>query len=74
MSKKVKKLEGELKEGNEEKGEYGKKYEILEWKLSQKEQELERKETEWKKERVRINKMWEERVENLKKTTNLTQP
>ena len=34
MSKKVKKLEGELKEGNEEKGEYGKKYEIMEWKLS----------------------------------------
>ena len=34
MTKKMKKLEAEMKEYNEEKGDRDKKYEILEWRLS----------------------------------------
>jgi hypothetical protein len=35
---------------------------MLEWKLSEKEKVIEKKESEWKKERDRITKMWEDRL------------
>jgi len=35
---------------------------MLEWKLSEKEKVMDKKENEWKKERERLSKMWEERL------------
>lgn len=68
MTKKIKKYETELKEANEEKAESTKRAEISEWKLSQKTEAMERRENEWKKQKARINKMWEDRIEAIKKS------
>lgn len=40
---------------------------MLEWKLNEKEKVIDKKEGEWKKERERISKMWEERLDAAKK-------
>ena len=40
---------------------------MVEWKLSEKEKEVERKQSEWKKDKERGNKMWEERFDAMKK-------
>lgn len=68
MNKKIKKLETQIKEISEEKAEFGKRAQISEWKLSQKNQEMERKESEWRKEKTRLTKMWEDRLQTMKKS------
>jgi hypothetical protein len=40
---------------------------MMEWKLSEKEKELERKDAEARKEKERIGKMWEERFSAMQK-------
>ena len=40
---------------------------MIEWKLAEKEKELDRKEGEWKKEKDRNNRVWEDRFEAMKK-------
>lgn len=68
QTKKIKKLEADLKEMNEDKAESIKRAEISEWKLTQKNEVIERRENEWKKQKSRLNKMWEDRLEAIKKS------
>lgn len=68
QTKKIKKLEADLKEMNEDKAESIKRAEISEWKLTQKNEVIERRENEWKKQKARLNKMWEDRLEAIKKS------
>jgi hypothetical protein len=51
-----------LKEILEERREGDKRVEVAEWRLKEKEEEAERKAIEWRKEKDRINRMWEERL------------
>ena len=53
---------------NEDKAESIKRAEISEWKLTQKNEVIERRENEWKKQKARLNKMWEDRLEAIKKS------
>jgi hypothetical protein len=41
--------------------------EMMEWKFTEKEKEIERKEVEWKKDKERSTKMWEDRFDAMKK-------
>lgn len=68
QTKKIKKLEADLKEMNQDKAESIKRAEISEWKLTQKNEVIERRENEWKKQKARLNKMWEDRLEAIKKS------
>lgn len=43
---------------------------MLEWKLAEKEKAIDKKESEWKKERERVAKMWEERLDAAKRAMN----
>lgn len=68
LSKKIKKLETQAKQGSELKIELAKRAEVSEWKLTEKIEQAQRRETEWKKEKSRLNKMWEERLEVVRKS------
>lgn len=68
LTKKIKKLETQSKQLNQEKAESIKRAEISQWKLSQKNQEIERKEAEWRKQKARLNKMWEDRLDAVRKS------
>ena len=67
QNKKIKQLEVDLKDYNESLLSVRKESEISEWKLSEKEKEVDRKENEWRKDKERNNKMWEERFESMKR-------
>ena len=59
QSKKTKQLEADIKDYNQSMLTFKKDSEMMEWKFGQKQKELERKDAEWKKERERLNKIWE---------------
>lgn len=67
QNKKTKQLEADIKDYNETTLTLRKEGEMLSWKLQEKEKQMERKETDWKKERERLNKIWEERLDAMKK-------
>lgn len=67
QNKKLKQLEQQAREAHEDTLAARKDAEMVEWKLSEKEKELERKDAEARKEKERIAKMWEERFAAMQK-------
>lgn len=70
QTKKIKQLESEIKDYSESCMAQRKECEMLEWKLAEKEKVIDKKESEWKKERERMSKMWEERLDAAKRAMN----
>lgn len=62
QSKKVKKAEDDLKEAVESLKSVGKEKDLLEWKLAEKQQVLERRDVENRSERERLSKVYQERM------------
>jgi chromosome segregation ATPase len=63
QAKKVKKAEDELQEATEEFKEASKEKDLLDWKLTEKQQLIERRDAENRCERERLGKLYQERME-----------
>lgn len=66
QSKKVKKAEDDLKEATENLKAQAKEKDLLEWKLAEKQQLIERRDVENRSERERLSKVYQERMDAMR--------